>query len=75
MGLYQKARDEAAVAMYDMTTNFGTLEPPPPEMQQLLAAVSTNSDAMRDFVSVQAGTLPVPEFFDPENVGRILQQG
>jgi hypothetical protein len=34
--------------------------------------VSTNDAAMTDFVSVQAGTLPVQEFFDPENVGRIV---
>jgi hypothetical protein len=27
---------------------------------------------MNDFVSVQAGTLPIPEFFDPDNVGRII---
>ncbi len=54
------------MAMYDMTCQFATLEPPPVEMQQLLGAVSTNDDASADFVSVQAGTLPVPEFFDPE---------
>jgi hypothetical protein len=27
---------------------------------------------MDDFVSVQAGTLPIPEFFSPENIGRIM---
>jgi hypothetical protein len=27
---------------------------------------------MADFVSVQAGTLPIPEFFAPDNVERIL---
>ena len=27
---------------------------------------------MDDFVSVMAGTLPVPEFFAPENIGRIM---
>ena len=30
---------------------------------------------MDDFVSVQAGTLPIPEFFSPENVGRIMAAG
>jgi hypothetical protein len=28
--------------------------------------------AMGDFVSVQAGTLPIPEFFSPDNIGRIM---
>lgn len=27
---------------------------------------------MDDFVTVQAGTLAIPEFFSPENIGRIL---
>jgi 2-polyprenyl-6-methoxyphenol hydroxylase-like FAD-dependent oxidoreductase len=72
MGYYQKTRDAHAMAMYDMTCQFASLEAPPAEMQQLLAAVSTNEAAMTDFVSVQAGTLPVQEFFDPENVGRIV---
>jgi hypothetical protein len=31
-----------------------------------------NQEAMDDFVSVQAATLPAPEFFAPENVGRIM---
>ena len=30
---------------------------------------------MDGFVSVQASTLPAPEFFAPENVGRIMAQG
>ena len=56
-----------------MTFDFAQLdEPPPAETQQLLAAVARNQQAMNDFVSVQAGTLPIPEFFSPENVGRIL---
>jgi hypothetical protein len=59
--------------MYEMTFDFAQLdEPPPPETQALLAAVARNAEAMDDFVSVQAGTLPVPEFFDPGNIGRIM---
>ncbi len=37
-----------------------------------MAAVSQQPDACDDFVSVIAGTLPVQEFFAPENVGRIM---
>ena len=33
-----------------------------------------NQEAMDDFVSVMAGTLPAPEFFGPENAGRIMAQ-
>jgi hypothetical protein len=31
-----------------------------------------NQEAMNGFVSVQASTLPAPEFFAPENVGKIM---
>jgi 2-polyprenyl-6-methoxyphenol hydroxylase-like FAD-dependent oxidoreductase len=70
---YQAERDAAAAPMYDMTFELAQLDrPPPAELQQLLLAVSQRQDAMDDFVSVQAGTMPVPAFFDPANVERIL---
>ena len=70
---YQSARDEHVMPMYEMTFDFAQLDqPPPPEMQQVLGAVARSQDAMDDFVSVQAGTLPIPEFFSPDNVGRIM---
>jgi flavin-dependent dehydrogenase len=73
MTAYQAARDEQAMPMYEMTFDFAQVDqPPPPETQQLLGAVSANQHAMDDFVSVQAGTLPIPEFFSPANVGRIM---
>jgi 2-polyprenyl-6-methoxyphenol hydroxylase-like FAD-dependent oxidoreductase len=73
MAAYQAARDDHAMAMYEMTFDLAQVDqPPPPEMQQLLAAVAGNRQAMDDFVSVQAGTLPIPEFFSEENVGRIM---
>jgi 2-polyprenyl-6-methoxyphenol hydroxylase-like FAD-dependent oxidoreductase len=73
MAAYQSARDEHVMPMYEMTFDFAQVDqPPPPETQQLLAAVSGDQQAMDDFVSVQAGTLPIPEFFSAENVGRIF---
>ena len=73
MSGYQNERDHHAMAMYDMTFDFAQVDqPPPPETQQLLAAVARNPEAMNDFVSVQAGTLPVPEFFSPDNISRIM---
>jgi 2-polyprenyl-6-methoxyphenol hydroxylase-like FAD-dependent oxidoreductase len=73
MASYQAARDEHVMPMYEMTFEFAQVDqPPPPEMQQLLGAVAGDQRAMDDFVSVQAGTLAIPEFFDPENIGRIM---
>jgi flavin-dependent dehydrogenase len=69
---YQHARDHDAGPVYEFTDDFAQLRPPPLEMQQLLGAMRTNQEAMDGFVSVQAATLPAPEFFAPENVGRIM---
>jgi 2-polyprenyl-6-methoxyphenol hydroxylase-like FAD-dependent oxidoreductase len=71
---YQRARDEQSLALYDFTCEFAKIEPPPPEMQQLLGAVSQSPDASDDFVSVMSGALPVPAFFAPDNVARIMRE-
>jgi hypothetical protein len=72
MADYQRARDEEAQPIYEFTCDFAKIEPPPPEMQQLIGAMQGNQEAMDGFVSVMAGTLPAPEFFGPENTGRIM---
>jgi 2-polyprenyl-6-methoxyphenol hydroxylase-like FAD-dependent oxidoreductase len=72
MAGYQQARDERALPMFEFTCDLARLEPPPPEMQQLLGAVAGSQEAMDGFASVIAGTVPVPDFFGPENIGRIM---
>ncbi len=74
MADYQRARDQEAQPIYDFTCDFATLEPPPPQMQQLIGAMQGNQAAMDGFVSVMAGTLPAQEFFGPDNAGRIMAQ-
>jgi 2-polyprenyl-6-methoxyphenol hydroxylase-like FAD-dependent oxidoreductase len=74
MADFQRARDEEALPIYEFTNDFAKIEPPPPEMQQLMGAMRGNQEAMDGFVSVMAGTLPAPEFFAPENAGRIMAQ-
>jgi flavin-dependent dehydrogenase len=69
---YQQTRDEAAMPVYEFTAEFATMEPPPPEMQQLIGAMQGHQEAQDAFISVQANTLPAPEFFAPENVGKIM---
>jgi flavin-dependent dehydrogenase len=74
MAAYQHARDDEAMPIYEFTCDFAKIEPPPPEMQQLIGAMQGNQEAMDGFVSVMAGTMPAPEFFGPENSGRIMAQ-
>lgn len=57
--------------MYEFTCQLATLEPPPPEMQQLFGAIHGNRKAMDDFARMNAGTISPAEFFTPENVKAI----
>jgi 2-polyprenyl-6-methoxyphenol hydroxylase-like FAD-dependent oxidoreductase len=72
MASYQQTRDQRALPMYEFTCDLARLEPPPPELQRLLGAVQTSQKDMDAFVSVIAGTVPVPEFFGPDNTQRIM---
>jgi 2-polyprenyl-6-methoxyphenol hydroxylase-like FAD-dependent oxidoreductase len=72
MNDYQQTRDREAGPVYEFTDDFAQLQPPPPELQQLIGAMHGNQEAMDGFISVQASTLPAPEFFAPENVGKIM---
>jgi 2-polyprenyl-6-methoxyphenol hydroxylase-like FAD-dependent oxidoreductase len=72
MADYQSRRDAQVLPMYEFTTELATLEPPPPELQQLLAAMPGNQDAMDGFAQVNGGVTSPAEFFSPANVARIM---
>jgi 2-polyprenyl-6-methoxyphenol hydroxylase-like FAD-dependent oxidoreductase len=72
MSDYQSTRDAAVLPIYEFTTQMATLEPPPPELQQLLGAMHGNQEAMDGFCRVTAGVTSPAEFFSPKNVGRIF---
>jgi flavin-dependent dehydrogenase len=72
MASYHSSRDEQVLPMYEFTTQLATLEPPPPELQQILQAVHGNQPAMDAFARVNAGVTSPAEFFSDENIGRIF---
>jgi 2-polyprenyl-6-methoxyphenol hydroxylase-like FAD-dependent oxidoreductase len=72
LGEYQERRDEQVLAMYEFTADLAGLAPPPPEMQQLLNAISKSQEAMDGFARVIAGVTSPAEFFSDENARRIL---
>jgi hypothetical protein len=72
MSAFQNSRDEQVLPMYEFTCQLATLEPPPPEMQQLLAAMDGNQVAMDGFARTTAGVTSPAEFFSAENVARIF---
>ncbi|MGH2611097.1 MAG: oxidoreductase, partial [Tepidiformaceae bacterium] len=69
---HQAARDEHALPMYEFTAQLATLQPPPPALQQVLAAVHGNQEAMDGFARVNAGVTSPAEFFSEESVARIF---
>jgi 2-polyprenyl-6-methoxyphenol hydroxylase-like FAD-dependent oxidoreductase len=77
MGDYQRERDAHAKAMYDLTCQIATLEPPPPEVRELFAAIALGGDrrAKDDFARMNAGTISPAEFFAPEKVRAIMAGG
>jgi 2-polyprenyl-6-methoxyphenol hydroxylase-like FAD-dependent oxidoreductase len=68
----ENARDSHALPIYEFTCQLATLEPPPPELQQLLGAIVGNQPAIDDFVSITAGTVSPAEFFAPEHIGELM---
>ncbi len=72
MAHYQRIRDARVKPIYEFTCQLATLEPPPPDLQQLLAATVGNPEAMDGFAGVNAGTISPAVFFAPENVNAIL---
>jgi 2-polyprenyl-6-methoxyphenol hydroxylase-like FAD-dependent oxidoreductase len=69
---YQASRDQRTMALHHFTTGLATLEPPPPEIQQLFGALHGNREATNQFYSAITGSLPLPEFMAPENLERIM---
>jgi flavin-dependent dehydrogenase len=68
---YERKRNEAVMPLYQMTCDLAKLEPPPPEMLSLFAALRDNEEQSGRFMGTIAGTVPIPEFFSPENMQRI----
>jgi flavin-dependent dehydrogenase len=68
---HESARNERVRAMYAFTYQLAALEPPPPPMQALFAALRGNQDATNAFLSAITGAIPIAEFMSEANLGRI----
>lgn len=72
MSAYQSERDAQVGTIFDFTCQFARLQPPAPEMQQLLGAVHGNQEAMDGFVRIISGVVSPADFFSEANVQRIF---
>jgi 2-polyprenyl-6-methoxyphenol hydroxylase-like FAD-dependent oxidoreductase len=69
---HQARRDQRVKPMYEFTGRLATLEPPPPPLPDLFAALRSNQEETNRFLAAMSGSLPLPEFMNPENIGRII---
>lgn len=69
---YQRQRDARVGPIFETTLQFARLDPPSPEMQQLFGALIGNQEQIDRLFGTIVGTVPIPEFYAPENLGRIM---
>lgn len=69
---YERQRNESALPAFELNFQFATLQPPPPEMQRLFEALRGNQRETDRFIGAMVGAVPIPEFFAPGNMQRVL---
>jgi 2-polyprenyl-6-methoxyphenol hydroxylase-like FAD-dependent oxidoreductase len=69
---YHAIRDDQVMAVFELTTQLARLEPPSPDLHQLLEAMHGNQAAMNGFARVISGVTSPAEFFSAENVENIV---
>jgi flavin-dependent dehydrogenase len=73
MSAWHRERDTRVMPMYEFTSQLATLEPPPPAMQQLVAAIAGDQTRMDTFVGAFTGAVSPADYFSQDNIGRILR--
>jgi len=69
---YESERNRAAMPAYEHNCRIASLQPQSARTRALYAALAGNQVDTDRFVGAVMGTVPIPEFFSPANIGRIL---
>lgn len=72
MSDYEESRVEWAMPFYELTCQFATFSPPPPQMQALYRALEGNQADIDRFIGLITEATSPAEFFVSENIQRIL---
>jgi 2-polyprenyl-6-methoxyphenol hydroxylase-like FAD-dependent oxidoreductase len=71
---YEERRNKATRPMYEFVYQLAALEPLPPNMQRLFAALQGNQADTDRVFGVLGGTVSLQEFFAPDNISRIMRE-
>jgi flavin-dependent dehydrogenase len=69
---YVAERDARFLPALQLTCQLASMEPPSPEMAALFATVAASPAETTRFFGVLQGSTPIPEYFDPVNIARIM---
>jgi flavin-dependent dehydrogenase len=69
---YVAQRDERFLPALQLTCQLASMEPPSPEMAALFATIAADPAESTRFFGVLQGSTPIPEYFAPANLGRIM---
>ncbi|MFC4043336.1 NAD(P)/FAD-dependent oxidoreductase [Dactylosporangium siamense] len=69
---YQRRRDERFLPALHLTRDLASMEPPAPEMAALFATIAASPAESTRFLGAMQGSTPIPEYFAPDNIARIM---
>ena len=69
---YERRRNEVAKPLYELTLRVAEYSPNSPRTLELRAALRASQADTDRYIGVLTGSVPRDEFFDPENIKRIL---
>jgi 2-polyprenyl-6-methoxyphenol hydroxylase-like FAD-dependent oxidoreductase len=72
LGTYEQARNDAALSMYEFSTELASFEPPKPEQTILLSSLIGNQRETDRFFGVLTGAVPMRDYFAPGNLVKII---
>jgi 2-polyprenyl-6-methoxyphenol hydroxylase-like FAD-dependent oxidoreductase len=72
LGAYERARNSAAMDDHRQNIALARFSPMPPEFMRLRQALRGNPVDTTRFIMAREGMIPAQEFFNPENMERVI---
>jgi 2-polyprenyl-6-methoxyphenol hydroxylase-like FAD-dependent oxidoreductase len=69
---YERQRNDAALPMFAFTTELASFAPPKPEQLALFRSLAGNQEKIDRFFGVLTGAVPIPTYFSPNNLVRLI---